>query len=275
MSGSGDLVRVATWNVRTGYGLDGWHSWPFRRGAAAEVLGSLGADVVGLQEVLGWQLRSLQRAVPDHAAVGDGRDGSGRGERCPLLVGPALEIVRHRTLWLSDRPAAPATRLPGASHPRVATVAELEVRASGRRFVAVCTHLDERLPANRAAGVDAILGWLDPALPTLVLGDLNAGLASAPLERLAAAGFEAQPGGGGTAHGFTGRADGPVIDHILARGTWSGGRAEVVRTRPGGRLASDHWPVRARLRLGVDPHEDRPVGRTITGCGSASSAPTA
>lgn len=245
-------MRVASWNVRNGRALDGWDSWPLRRLAARATLAELGAEVAGLQEVYGWQLRSLRRALPHHSAVGLGRGARGGGERCALLVGPSHRVVRHRTLWLSETPPTPGSRLPGATHPRVATLAELEVTASGARFGAAVTHLDQRHEANRVRSVELLLGWLDDALPWAVLGDLNATPGSAPLRRLEAAGFASvlPPGAGGTAHAFSGREDGPRIDHVLVRGPWLVEAACVTHPRPGGRLPSDHWPVVADLRLG-------------------------
>ena len=243
-------VRVATWNVRTGLGLDGWRSWPFRRADAAETVGALAADVIGLQEVHGWQLPSLRRAVPGHVAVGDGRSRRRGGERCVLLVGPRLRVVRHRTLWFSDAPAVPGTMLPGATHPRVVLLAELEETGTAGRFGVAVAHLDQRLEENRSASASMLLGWTDPALPWVVLGDLNAGPDSPTLRRLEAGGFRSAlpPGAGGTAHRFTGAVDGPRIDHVLVRGAWQVDDARILHVRPGGRPASDHWPVVADLR---------------------------
>lgn len=251
MSAAEDVVEVATWNVRNGFGLDGFDAWPFRRHAAADALASLGGDVIGLQEVYGWQLRSLRRALPRHVALGEGRDRRGGGERCTLLVGPSVRVLRHRTLWFSSRPTEPGSTLPGASHPRVATLAELELPGTGRRVVVANAHLDQRREDHRLTGVELLLGWLDPSLPTIVLGDLNAEPATPPLERLEAAGFTnvLPADASGTAHQLTGRTDGPRIDHVLLRGGWEVVEAEVVHHRPGGRLPSDHWPIRSAVRL--------------------------
>lgn len=245
-------LRVATWNVRNGWAFDGWDSWPLRRRAARTTLATIDADVIGLQEAHGWQLRSLRRALPEHVAVGEGRDGGGRGERCALLVGPSLRVVRHRTLWCSSTPAVPGSRLPGATHPRVVTLAELEVRGRGDHVGVAVVHLDQRHEANRLRSSDLLLGWLEAALPWVVLGDLNAHPGSPPLRRLEAGGLASvlPEGAGGTFHGFTGRTDGSRIDHVLVRGPWEVAGAQILHLRPGGRLPSDHWPVVADLNLG-------------------------
>jgi endonuclease/exonuclease/phosphatase family metal-dependent hydrolase len=185
-------------------------------------------------------------------AVGDGRGRHRRGERCTLLVGPALRLVRHRTLWFSATPDRPGSRLPDATHPRVVTLAEVASTATGASFGVAVAHLDQRHEANPAASAGMLLDWMDPAVPWVVLGDLNAGPQSPTLQRLEAAGFRSAlpPGAGGTAHRFTGATDGPRIDHVLVRGPWAIEAAGIRHLRPDGRLPSDHWPVVADLRLG-------------------------
>lgn len=244
-------LRVATWNVRNGLALDGRSSWPFRRRTAAATLSALDADVIGLQEVYGWQLRSLRRALPRHVAIGAGRDRDGGGERCMLLVDPSIRVVRHRTLWCSSTPTLPGSLLPGATHPRVVTLAELELGPSGVRVGIVVAHLDQRSEANRLRSVGMLVGWLDEAIPWVVLGDLNAVDGSPTLRCLEAAGFASvlPAGAGGTAHAFSGRVDGARIDHVLVRGVRHVGDARILHLRPGGRLPSDHWPIVADLEL--------------------------
>jgi endonuclease/exonuclease/phosphatase family metal-dependent hydrolase len=91
---------------------------------------------------------------------------------------------------------------------------------------------------------------MDPTVPWVLLGDLNAGPDSPTLRRLEDAGFRSAlpPEAGGTAHQFTGTLDGPRIDHVLVRGAWVVDGARILHVRPGGRPASDHWPVVADLR---------------------------
>ena len=242
-------LRVATFNIRFGMARDGWNSWPFRARATAAVLRGLDADVVGLQEVYGFQARSLRRRLRGHGIVGEGRSASRRNERCSVLWRrSAVTLVDVDTRWFGPDPHRPGTTLPDASHPRIATIATLQPVDGGAPFTFVNTHLDQRHPANRMTAVDQIVGWLDDG-PTIVVGDLNARPDSEVLGRLEAAGLRTVlgPDAPGTAHNFTGRTDGPRIDHILVSAHWTVTDAEVDTTRPGGRLPSDHWPVVADL----------------------------
>lgn len=244
-------VRVATFNIRNGLARDGWDSWPFRRKATAAAARGLDADVLGLQEAFGFQARSLHRRLPGYGLTGDGRSARRRGERCCVLHRTAaLDRAAAETRWYGDDPGRPGTRLPGASFPRVATIATLTVRATGRPFTFVNTHLDEHREDNRVAAARQLASWLGDG-PTVVVGDFNAGPTSAVLRCLEDAGLRTvlAPDAGGTGHGFTGRTDGPRIDHIVVSRHWALRGARVVTTRPDGRLPSDHWPVVADLDL--------------------------
>jgi endonuclease/exonuclease/phosphatase family metal-dependent hydrolase len=92
---------------------------------------------------------------------------------------------------------------------------------------------------------------LDRSVPQVVVGDLNEPPEGGALEVLAAAGLRdaLPPGGPGTFHRFSGRRDGPRIDHVLVDGGIEVVHAEVRAERVGRRLASDHWPVVAMLEL--------------------------
>lgn len=245
------MLRVATFNIRNGLAFDWLSSWWFRRGATATAIRSLGADVLGLQEVYEFQRTYLARKLPAVRWYSVGRDGGTSGEQCPVAVADGyLTVLEHRTLWYGETPDVPGTRLPDASFPRIATVLRLRDQRTRRDFTVVNTHLDERHAANRAASVRQLAKWLDPAVPTVVLGDFNAVPGAADvMGPLLEAGFRLAPISGGTMHGFTGTAAGRRIDHILAGPQWTIEEAAVVRERPGGKLPSDHWPVRATLRL--------------------------
>jgi endonuclease/exonuclease/phosphatase family metal-dependent hydrolase len=251
-------LRVASFNVRNGRALDGRNSWPCRRRAAAAAVAGLDADVVGLQEVFAFQQRSLLRRLDGYVAVGRGRDDGRRGERTPLLLREAtVRAVAHATRWYGDDPDRPGTRLPGARFPRIATLATVEVRATGALAQVVCTHLDASRRDARRAAAEQLAGWLDPSLPRVVVGDLNARPDAPELAPLLAVGLRhaLPPAAGGTNHDFTGRTDGQRIDHILVSEEVEVLAAEVAHPRPGGRLPSDHWPVVADLVL-PDPSGD-------------------
>jgi endonuclease/exonuclease/phosphatase family metal-dependent hydrolase len=246
-------MRVASFNIRNGRAFDGRHSWPLRRWATLAAVEALDADVIGLQEAFGFQLRWLARRLPGYEVHGDvGRDDGRRGERCPVLVRRGATTVSGcRTRWYGETPDRPGTRMGGAHFPRLATLCRVTGPGPEDPVQLVNTHLDSAVAANRDRSVAQLLGWLDLAEPCVVLGDLNAPPGAPPLRRLEEAGLRSAlaADAAGTAHNFTGRLDGPRIDHVLVSSHWDVVAAEVVADRAGCLLPSDHWPVRADLRL--------------------------
>lgn len=244
-------LRVASFNIRNGRAFDGWRSWPFRRATTATAIDWLDADLLGLQEVFGFQLRGLLRQLGRYDAAGLGRDDGRRGEHSPVLYHrQRVRLLEHRTRWYGEEPDRPGSRWPGATFPRVATMCRLEV--GGTAVVFVSTHLDARSAALRRRSAEQLASWLPVDVPVVVAADLNCDPASPPVQVLLDAGLRhaLPPEAGGTEHGFTGRTDRRRIDHLLVGPGIEVLHAHVAHPRPGGRLPSDHWPVVAQLRLG-------------------------
>ncbi len=250
------LLRVASFNVRTGLGPDGRHSWPLRAAACAAAIRGLGADLVGLQEVRLFQERWLARRLPGYAGAGAGRDdGYGRGERCTVVFRPSrLRLDAWTVNWFSDTPREPGSRSWGNPIPRIVTLCRFTERLSGDRFGFANAHWDGASAASRLRSAEALLGWLDPALPWLVVGDLNGTSGDPAVARLVAGGLRdtlAELGERGpqaaTHHRWDGSTDGTRIDYVFADDRWDVLGARIDHARPGGRLPSDHWPVVAKV----------------------------
>ncbi|MCU1344896.1 MAG: Endonuclease/exonuclease/phosphatase [Acidimicrobiia bacterium] len=251
MASSADILRVATFNIRNGLGLDGLHCWPLRRRQTLDALAGLDADVVGLQEAYGFQRRWLASKLSVRS-VGSGRSRRRRNESCPILVAPELVVRSSSTRWLSDTPDQPGSRWLGAAHPRVLTLAELEWQ--GHNFVVANTHLSAHSSQRRRQGAELIAHWLNPEVPTVLLGDFNAAASDPLFAPLLASGLTllTPASGRGTFHGFTGISQGPAIDHILVSPHWDVSSCSVVEAPAVSRYASDHWPLQAELRLRPD-----------------------
>jgi len=249
-------LRVVTFNIRNGRAWDGLESWPFRRRATAATVARLDADLIALQEVYGFQqrylLRRLHRLCPSHryASAGVGRnDGGRRGERCSVLFQPPFALEREQTRWFSDTPDRPGSRSWESGQPRIVTLARFRHAASGRRFGVANLHLEGASSHSRERSAEALLEWLEPGLPWIVAGDLNATPDEPAVRKLLAGGLRDALLEAGPEPGPTERSDGKRIDYLLVSEEWQVRAAAVRREAPDRRRPSDHWPVVADLTL--------------------------
>lgn len=161
--------------------------WSVRTPAVRELLRSEQPIVLGMQEVLPHAMRDVRDALgPNFRVVGRGRARSGAGEGNPLLYdADRLELHAWGQRALSDRPDEPGSRTWGNLIPRVFVWAELSERSSGDRFLAVNTHLDHLSPSARRRSAEALLSFVEHrALPSVVMGDLNAADGSSAVRML-------------------------------------------------------------------------------------------
>ena len=247
---------MATFNIRNGIAWDGLDSWPFRRPATAAAVAGLDADLLGLQEVYDFQLRYLLRRLPGYASCGAGRTDGRRGERCAVLFRTTrLRLDRATTRWFSDTPDLPGSTGWGNHLPRIVTLTRFTDVASGRRFGFADCHLEGWPPAARHRSATALAQWLEPELPWIVAGDLNAEPHDAAVRTLLDAGLRdaAAPGPaspttiGEVRAGLPGRR----IDYLFVTAGWDVVTAAAAVPADGRRHrhASDHLPVLSTVRL--------------------------
>ncbi len=236
MSTSRDL-SVASYNIHKGVGAD------LRRDLArtAAVIAEIGADILAVQEAdtrFGSRtglldLDSIQRdlgliAVPVDG-VGDAHGWHGN----LLLVRNALIQDVHQLI------------LPGME-PRGAMVTDLVI--AGRALRVVNAHLG-LLPASRKAQVRALLdriGRLEDR-PTLLLGDLNEWRERGPAFKTLAKHFTFAP----ALPSFPSPYPLLALDRMMM--SPHGALLDVAtHDSPLSRRASDHLPIKAKLRFGPD-----------------------
>ncbi len=224
----GETVLAVTFNLRHALGVDG--RLDLER--VAETLRGLEPDILGLQEVDVFQLRSGLVNQPVRLA---GRLGY------RVYFGPAFRrgLGLYGNALLSRHPilAARTETLPTEGEPRSAIVAR--VRLPGGDATVVVTHLSLS-PAERERQLAALAGLLrGEAPPYLLLGDWNDPAPAWP----ARLGLRAAPASGpGLAATF--RWGGLAGDRIYVSRGWKVLREGVARAG-----ASDHFPVWAELIL--------------------------
>ena len=229
-------LHLASWNIRKCVGLD-------RRrdpGRVARVLSGIGADVVALQEAdrrLGrrpaalprWLLEAETDYQPVEAATHEislGWHGNA------ILLGPDITCQELHTL-----------HLPGVE-PRGAIVADIAGKGARLRVVAVHLGLLRR---SRHLQFNAIRAHLETLRdrPTVILGDFN--------EWSDAQGLEGLHDYDVCAPGHTFHSARPVaaLDRFAVGEGVELRDAAVIET-PMTRVASDHLPIEAKVRVESD-----------------------
>lgn len=266
---AGEALDVLTFNIRHGRGADGDHVWPNRRALVEERLRASNAALIGLQEVLDFQLEELKAALPRYRAIGVGReDGVSAGEFSPLLVDTTRFVVlTSGTFWFSDTPDAPGSMHWGNRITRIASWARLADRQTGDTLRVYNVHWDHESQPSRERSAILLRERLatdgSPLDALLVTGDFNAGEDNPAVRLLvdsAARGATARvrlrdsyrvryPEAHvvGTFNAFRGDSTGEKIDAILIDARWHVEDATIDRTRVSALWPSDHFPVTARL----------------------------
>ncbi|WBB72363.1 endonuclease/exonuclease/phosphatase family protein [Micromonospora sp. WMMD1128] len=231
------VIRVAAYNIRMGFGLDG----RLDLDAVARVL--RGADVVLLSEVdRGWWLNGGHDTLALLAAL----------LRMPYVFAPAAD-----PLWgdavLSRFPArsARSRALAGHGAPTGAQALGVTLDLGGRELAVVATHLQPppgRDPVEQAREVAAFARGYAAGRPLVLGGDLNTEPDDAAFAEFTRAGLAdalaaARPL-------WTSPADEPrtQIDHVFVSPGLTTGEAGAPRTE-----ASDHLPVRVTVALPGPP----------------------
>ncbi|GGS17794.1 metal-dependent hydrolase [Streptomyces humidus] len=239
------------------------HSWADRRPVMSALLHRATPHVIGTQEGRPRQLRDIEADLgPHYDWIGTSR-AVGDDEAVAVFYDTRrLVPTAHEHFWLSDTPQVRGSNTWGGGHPRMVTwVRFRDLRAAGREFVVLNTHLDNASQYARvraAALIAARIARFDPALPLLLTGDFNAvAHDSAVYDALLATGLvdtwdtaRSRGGAYATFHGYRPLIPGgDRIDWILATPGVTVHREWTDTFTVDGQYPSDHLPVRASLSL--------------------------
>jgi len=246
--GSGDTLRVMTYNIRACRGLDNARS-PER---TAQVIEEQNPDIVALQEV---DLERSRSGMVNQAsllasltglhwiAAPSFNDGTGDYGNALLSRMPA-ELLEHRAL-------------PNAEGHEPRSVMRVRIVAGATPIHLINTHLGFRR-RDRALQMEELLSerWLaddQDDTPKILCGDLNCSPRDPWFRRLSERMTDA-PAAAHRRPSTTWPTRRPFrrIDHLLVSGGIEVIETAVVRTEPS-RLASDHYPLVADLRVPTRP----------------------
>ena len=243
-------MRVATLNIRNGEADDSDLSWAHREHRLTLLLAELDADILGLQEVLSFQLPPIWRALREHDYVGVGRiDGDKEGEFTPIFYRRSMyDCLDFGCFWLSETPEQPGSKSWETACERMCTWALLE--SDGTRITVANTHLDHVSVMAREKGTALILSRLaEFEGPKILMGDFNALPIESTIQNVLQVGWQDSLGldPSGTFHDF-GKVEGGRIDYVFGSGlTFVQSRIFSTLTEFG--YASDHHGVEATIQF--------------------------
>lgn len=258
-------LHVMSWNIRRRVphlrpkSPDRWH---VRAPRIRALLQAEQPAIMGVQEALPDQTRFIQAALgPIYRSVGQGRGPRQGGESCPMFYDNSqLELLSWEQRALSDRPSQAGSVSWGNIVPRIVVVAIYRERETNNIFQAINTHFDHMSSRARRQSARAIARLVSAnSLPTVVMGDLNAGTGSPPLLELLsghalvdvweAAESLISPQWDTFASYRTPRHGTRRIDWILVSPDYGIRCAGINGWQYGGGWGSDHLPVQAVLRM--------------------------
>ena len=169
---------VMSYNIRNSRAKDGDNAWDVRKPATTAMLDKVNPDVFGVQEAYPNQVEFITETCPRYGSYGVGReDGVNDGEHMSIFYNKdKIELLKSGTYWLSETPDQPTMGWDAACK-RTATWALMKLKASGKQFYYVNTHLDHVGVEARVKGlaliVDNIADMNAEGLPMVLTGDFN------------------------------------------------------------------------------------------------------
>ncbi len=236
------IIRAATYNIRNGDADDGPNSWEHRKSTLVNIIQRLDADVLGLQEVLDYQLDFILECLPEYESIGVGRiDGNRQGEFSPILYRQMnVKLNESGWFWISETPDVSGSKSWQTACERICTWANFEGLSVAN------THLDHVSEDARREGIRLILARQVEG-PSLVMGDLNALPSEEPMRLLLDAGYvdACQGYDGGTFHNWRTEPE-SRIDYLMGRHVRFIDPI-IYRNADTGKDGSDHFPVSASI----------------------------
>ena len=263
-------VSVMTYNIRLDTESDGINQWKNRPDKVVALIKKHNPDLLGVQEALHNQMMDLQKGLSEYAFVGGGRDdGKEKGEYSAIFYKKdKFEVIKEKTLWLSETPEVPGSKSWDAAITRVVTFAVLKDKASGKSFIYANTHFDhigKEARKNSASLIktflrefiaEASLEKTKKEIPVLASGDFNSEPTDGPYLTMINGKditlFDSRPATNltGTFCGFeVGKMECRTIDYVFYSARWKTSNYKVIQDHDGKYYPSDHLPVMATFTL--------------------------
>jgi endonuclease/exonuclease/phosphatase family metal-dependent hydrolase len=258
-------LHVMTYNIRRRMRQNAPASpdlWSRRQPLLRRLLSHERPTLLATQEALPDQALFISAVLgPHYRRIGYGRNADGTGEGCPLFYDSRrLQLDSWRQLALSETPDVAGSRSWGNMIPRVAVVARFIDVSTGEPLRAISTHFDHISRRARLRSAEMLAAAVSASdEPTIVMGDMNTDIGSAPFDAIAgdsgvlvdawgAADARLTPPWGTFSNYRAPRTGTRRIDWILVSPDIDVREAAINAVRFDGAAASDHEPVQALVR---------------------------
>lgn len=254
-------IKVMTFNIRYGSADDGNNSWNFRKSILFDVVRDYNADIIGMQEVLKFQLDELLLELPYYSYVGVGRDdGKTAGEYSPIFFSKERFILdTTETFWYSDTPKIPGSKSWGNNITRICTWAKLFDKFTGKSIYVFNHHLDHQSKESRIKSAKALTKKINDmkiTSPIILTGDFNCSEDEETIKTILNFGLvdtyriiHAKSNNEGTFNRFLGDDTGSKIDFIFVSKDFKAVDSKIIKTNWNGKYPSDHFPVTAIIKF--------------------------
>ena len=251
-------VKVISFNMRTGGADNGTqNAWGARREGIPAMMAKENPTVMGVQEALSYQLTFVTENVPGYEYYGVGRDdGRSTGEMMAIFYKTdVVELGDHGTFWLSETPDEVSYGW-DAAYRRTATWAFFTVKATGKKFFYINTHLDNEGSEAREQSIRLIcdkLAELNPdGYPSILTADFNSTTDDAIFDPLKMVMHDARTDAAvtdqfGTYNGWGTTTS--TIDHIFYSDFTPLEYHTIMDRWNGVQYISDHYPISALLEF--------------------------
>ena len=146
-------VRIVSFNVRCNDDLYG--SVKTRSQLIVSALKQYAPDSFGVQEATEEWMEILKDDLGDmYDFAGESRNGTYEGEYSAVFyLKDKYELLDSGTIWLSETPEIPGSKIEESSYPRIATWAVLRNKDTDKVYTHINTHLDHILESARVKQV--------------------------------------------------------------------------------------------------------------------------
>lgn len=253
-----DALRIMSFNLR--YNDDKAGKVRDRSKIVCAILRQYAPDSFGTQEATGQWMNTLTETLGDmYDSVAVPRDTQGyKSERNAVFyLKDKYNLIDSGTIWLSETPEVPNTKIEGVGCHRIATWAVLENKATGYTYTHISTHLEHIIDEAKLIQVDVLISKiaeLEKDGKVICTGDFNSEPTSEVYSKMTAILDDTRVSavnsdGGTTFHDygkFTENFEG-AIDYIYVPEGTKVYTYKIIRNTVKNMYPSDHYPIVADI----------------------------